>query len=105
MEAWQEGWGLTEQATRWTRSVVWSRAFKVPLGEQGHGLALVPFADLLDHDPSAHIAWHAGFTGSDDFQMVTFSPIAKAGAASHLASSRPSQPDMTVHITVVFQSH
>lgn len=51
----------------------------MPLGEQGHGLALVPYADLLDHDPSAHIAWHAGFSGHDDFQMVTFSPIAKAG--------------------------
>ncbi|KAK9841658.1 hypothetical protein WJX74_009604 [Apatococcus lobatus] len=77
LEDWQNGWGLTEKATRWARSVVWSRAFRVPLGEQGHGLALVPFADLLDHDPSVHIAWHAGFTGNDDFQMVTFSPIAK----------------------------
>ena len=78
MESWQSGWGLTERATRWARSVVWSRAFRVPLGEQGHGLALVPFADMLDHDPNAHIAWHAGFTGADDFQMVTFSPISKA---------------------------
>ncbi|KAK9868713.1 hypothetical protein WJX84_009251 [Apatococcus fuscideae] len=77
MESWQSGWGLTERATRWARSVVWSRAFRVPLGEQGHGLALVPFADMLDHDPNAHIAWHAGFTGADDFQMVTFSPISK----------------------------
>ncbi len=77
LEAWQNGWGLTEQATNWARSVVWSRAFRVPLGEQGHGLALVPFADQLNHDPGAHIAWHAGLSGYEDFQMVTFAPISQ----------------------------
>ena len=47
-------------------------------GAQGRsGIALVPVADMLDHEPSRHVAWHAGRSGCDDFQFFSHTPVPK----------------------------
>ena len=47
-------------------------------GAQGRsGIALVPIADMLDHEPSRHVAWHAGRSGCEDFQFLTHTPVPK----------------------------
>ena len=42
-------------------------------------ICLCPVSDLLDHNPSRHVAWHTGPDGQDDFQFITFTPTSKVG--------------------------
>ena len=42
------------------------------------GICLVPVADLLNHNPQQHVAWHTGGQGADAFHIVTYKEIAKA---------------------------
>ena len=39
------------------------------------GIALVPVADLLDHDPRRHVAWHTGPCGTRPFHFITLAPV------------------------------
>ncbi|KAK9827954.1 hypothetical protein WJX81_000191 [Elliptochloris bilobata] len=78
-DAW--AWAAGADAVRWARSAVWSRAFNLRcVGGAGRsGIALVPIADMLDHDPSRHVAWHAGRCGSDDFQFISHTAVPQGG--------------------------
>lgn len=42
------------------------------------GICLVPVADLLNHYPQQHVAWHTGRQGADAFQIITYKEVAKA---------------------------
>ncbi|CAL5225504.1 g8333 [Coccomyxa viridis] len=74
------GWAMTDEALIWAKSTVWSRAFNIPyLGAPGKaGIALIPFADMLDHSHDRHMAWHTGSSGRDPFTFITHTPISKA---------------------------
>ena len=41
-------------------------------------IALVPVLDMLDHSPAAHVAWHSGPTGTENFQFITHSATKQA---------------------------
>jgi len=50
-------------------------------GAEGRGgIALVPVADMLDHDPRRHVAWHAGRAGDEDFQFIARAAVPRARA-------------------------
>ena len=59
-------------------------------GEARSGIALVPVADMLDHEPSRHMAWHAGRMGDDDFHFISHTPVPKARLDPY--SCTPAQP-------------
>lgn len=39
------------------------------------GIALVPVADLLDHDNTRHVGWHTGPPGTQPFQFLTYTSL------------------------------
>ena len=47
-------------------------------GPEREGIALVPFADMLDHSHDRHMAWHTGASGKDPFTFISHTPIRKA---------------------------
>jgi len=60
-------------------------------GAEGRGgVALVPVADMLDHDPHRHVAWHAGRAGDEDFQFIARAAVPQARAPRRRA--RPPRP-------------
>ncbi|KAK9823277.1 hypothetical protein WJX72_001533 [[Myrmecia] bisecta] len=75
------GWGMSEDAIKWAKSSVWSRAFNIPyLGAVGRpGIAMLPVADMLNHRPSQHVAWHTGPDGNQPFAFITHTPVPKGG--------------------------
>ncbi|BDA40695.1 probable actin-histidine N-methyltransferase at N-terminal half [Coccomyxa sp. Obi] len=72
-------WGTSEEALKWAKSTVWSRAFNITfLGDaQEASIALIPVLDMLDHNSQQHVAWHTGSQGKDNFQFLTKSAIKK----------------------------
>lgn len=58
--------------------LTWGNLFCLAGGEARSGIALVPVADMLDHEPSRHMAWHAGRAGDADFHFISHTPVPKA---------------------------
>jgi hypothetical protein len=46
---------------------------------------MVPVADMCDHTPKQHVAWHTGEYAQDDFQFISFNPLVKVWLSSLLA--------------------
>ena len=44
-------------------------------GHKGQDLVMLPLGDLLDHDPSSHVAWHLSPDDEAAFHLVTYSGI------------------------------
>ena len=37
----------------------------------------MPVADMLNHHPGQHVAWHTGSQAADAFQIATFKEVAE----------------------------
>jgi len=103
-------YGLSPAGAAWARSTVWSRAFNLPPPGSG-AAALVPVADLLDHDPTVSVAWwleeeaggeggkRDGAAGEEEAgrQVPEASSSFKWAAVSPVAAATPLQMNYSPH--------
>ena len=98
----RDGWCVSVDGARWARSTVWSRAYNLPgtaaTQNAPCAAALVPLADMLDHDPFAGVAWtlDRGEDGNDAAAAIALSspssPAAQPPSSAAAIAPPPSTP-------------
>lgn len=80
---------LTRDGLLWARTIVFSRAFTLLLGGKP-AIALVPVFDLLDHDPTARVAWIMN-DAEGKVELVADAPVASGARAWNNYGPKPNE--------------